>query len=101
MELAKSIFSVILPLITAFVGWAVAKLKTGMEKDKAVEQGLKMLLRAKIIDLGLHYIEAGSIPPYGLETIKGCYVAYEALGNGDRSVVDIVNRCEKLPIRNG
>ena len=70
-------------------------------EDKAVERGVKMLLRAKIIDLGLHYIEAGEIPPYGMETLKGCYKEYEALGDGDHSVGDIVRRCETLKIRNG
>ena len=55
----------------------------------------------KIIDLGLHYIEAGEIPPYGMETLKGCYKEYEALGDGDHSVGDIVRRCETLKIRNG
>jgi len=71
------------------------------QKDKAVERGVKMLLRAKIIDLGLHYLEAGEIPPYGMETLKGCYKEYEALGDGDHSVGDIVRRCETLKIRNG
>ena len=71
------------------------------QKDKAVERGVKMLLRAKIIDLGLHYLEVGEIPPYGMETLKGCYKEYEALGDGDHSVGDIVRRCETLKIRNG
>ena len=101
MELLQDIITAVLPLVAAFAGWAAGRMKSNARKDKAVEQGLKMLLRAKIIDLGLHYIETGEIPPYGMETLKGCYVAYDALGNGDRSVADIVRRCETLKIRNG
>ena len=97
MELLQDIITAVLPLVAAFAGWAAGRSK----KDKAMEQGLKMLLRAKVIDLGLHYIETGEIPPYGMETLKGCYHAYEALGDGDRSVGDIVRRCEQLEIRNG
>ena len=52
-----------LPLVAAFAGWAAGRLKSNAKKDKAMEQGLKMLLRAKVIDLGLHYIETGEIPP--------------------------------------
>ena len=48
-----------------------------------------------------NYLEAGEIPPYGMETLKGCYKEYEALGDGDHSVGDIVRRCETLKIRNG
>ena len=33
--------------------------------------------------------------------MKGCYKEYEALGDGDHSVGDIVRRCETLKIRNG
>ena len=36
-----------------------------------------------------------------LYTSKGCYKEYEALGDGDHSVGDIVRRCETLKIRNG
>ena len=57
--------------------------------------------RENAVDLGLHYLEVGEIPPYGMETLKGCYKEYEALGDGDHSVGDIVRRCETLKIRNG
>ncbi len=51
------------PLVAAFaVG---GRLKSNAKKDKAMEQGLKMLLSAKVIDLGLHYIETGEIPRNG------------------------------------
>lgn len=65
MELLQDIITAVLPLVAAFAGWAAGRLKSNAKKDKAMEQGLKMLLRAKVIDLGLHYIETGEIPPYG------------------------------------
>ena len=75
------------------------------ERESALEavqtEGVKSLLRGQIIDLGLHYIEEGSIPPYGMETIKGCYGPYEELGDGDLAVGHIVKTCEKLPVRAG
>lgn len=62
---------------------------------------MKGLLRAKILDLGLHYLAEGTMPPYGMETLRGCYDPYIALGDGDPSVAHIMKKCESLPVRSG
>ena len=59
------------------------------------------LLRGQIIDLGLHYIKEGEIPPYGLDNLENYYTAYVDLGDGDRSTHDIMQTCRRLPIRSG
>ena len=108
----SALLTIALPIVSALAGWAVGSLKKMKKKEeekesqniaetKAIKDGLKGLLRAKVIDLGLHYIEAGSIPPYGLETLKSCYGPYEALGDGDQSVGHIMHKCENLPVRPG
>lgn len=91
----------VLPLATALAGWAAGKLGRGRKADKALTEGVKSLLRGQIIDLGLHYIRAGEIPPYGLDTLENYYAAYVDLGDGDRSTHDILDRCRRLPIRGG
>ncbi|PWM63288.1 MAG: hypothetical protein DBX91_01070 [Subdoligranulum variabile] len=91
----------VLPLATALAGWAAGKLGRGRRADKALTEGVKSLLRGQIIDLGLHYIRAGEIPPYGLDTLENYYAAYVDLGDGDRSTHDILDRCRRLPIRGG
>ena len=53
-EFLQNLFTALLPIVTAFAGWAGARIRNTNQKDKAVERGVKMLLRAKIIDLGLH-----------------------------------------------
>ena len=93
--------TVLLPLLTAFVGWAVAQLGKSRKADKALTEGVKSLLRGQIIDLGLHYIKEGDIPPYGLDSLENYYTAYVDLGDGDRSVHDIMDRCRRLHIRSG
>ena len=93
--------TVLLPLLTAMAGWAVAQLGKSRKADKALTEGVKSLLRGQIIDLGLHYIRAGEIPPYGLDTLENYYAAYVDLGDGDRSTHDILDRCRRLPIRGG
>lgn len=91
----------VLPLATALAGWAAGKLGRGRRADKALTEGVKSLLRGQIIDLGLHYIRAGDIPPYGLDNLENYYTAYVDLGDGDRSTHDIMDRCRKLHIRSG
>ena len=93
--------TVLLPLLTAFAGWAVAQLGKSRKADKALTEGVKSLLRGQIIDLGLHYIREGDIPPYGLDNLENYYTAYVDLGDGDRSTHDILQTCRKLPIRGG
>ena len=75
--------------------------KPGGKKDKALETGVKMLLRERIIDRGMHYIDKNTIPPFALENIKGMHAAYLDLGDGDKSVNVIVERCKALKIVNG
>lgn len=58
-------------------------------------------MRGQIIDLGLHYIEAGEIPPFALDMLENYHTAYVDLGDGDRSVNDIMDRCRRLKIRSG
>ena len=100
-EIFSEIIKVTIPLVAAFAGWAAAQLRQSGKKDKAMEQGVKMLLRERIIDRGMHYIERGEIPPFALENIKGMHSAYVDLGDGDRSVNVIVERCKALDIVNG
>ena len=91
----------LLPLLTAFCGWAAARLTRSRKQEKALRDGVKGLLRAKVIDLGLHYIEEQAVPPYGVETLRSCYDPYMALGDGDPSETHILKNCESLPVRTG
>ncbi len=101
MEHISDLLAAALPLVTAFCGWAAAKLARSHKMDKALTEGVKSLLRGQIIDLGLHYIKEGDIPPYGLDNLENYYTAYVDLGDGDRSTHDIMDRCRKLHIRSG
>lgn len=93
--------TVLVPLLAAFAGWAAARLGKSRKEDRALTEGVKSLLRGQIIDLGLHYLREGEIPPYGLDNLENYYTAYVDLGDGDRSTSDIMVRCRRLPIRSG
>lgn len=101
VENVTDLLAAVLPLLTAFCGWAAARLTRSRKEEKALRDGVKGLLRAKVIDLGLHYIDEKAVPPYGVETLRSCYDPYMALGDGDPSVTHIMRRCETLPVRSG
>ena len=46
-------------------------------------------------------MEQESIPPGALETLESQHDAYVRLGDGDKSINDIVDRCRRLPICSG
>ena len=100
------------PVLAAVLGWLAAKLRQSTAKAQRAESerlaqqaalvdGVKSLLRGQIIDDGLTYLEEGAIPPFALETMEHQNDAYVRLGDGDKSVNDIVARCRRLPIRSG
>lgn len=101
MEYLPDLVAAAVPLLTAFCAWAGAQLKRNRKEMDALKNGVKGLLRAKVIDLGLHYISEKEIPPYGMETLKSCYDPYIALGDGDPAVGHIMKKCESLPVRSG
>ena len=50
-DFLQNLFTALLPIVTAFAGWAGARIRNTNQKDKAVERGVKMLLRAKLSTL--------------------------------------------------
>lgn len=101
MDFLPDIVTALVPLLTAFCGWAAARLTRSRKEEKALRDGVKSLLRGQIIDDGLHYLAEGAIPPFALQSMELQYDAYERLGDGDKSVNDIICRCKELKIRSG
>lgn len=97
-DIIAQLSAALLPLLTAFCGWAAARLARSRKEEKAMREGVKGLLRAKVIDLGLHYLDRKTIPPYGMETLRSCYDPYMALGDGDPAVTHIMKKCEALQV---
>lgn len=111
-ETITQLSAALTPVLGALCGWLAAKLRAASAKAKADDDaakkqqcalvdGVKSLLRGQIIDDGLHYLEDGAIPPFALETMEHQHDAYVRLGDGDKSVNDIMERCRRLQIRSG
>ena len=84
--------SLVTALAGAVAGFALGHRKATENKDKAMESGVKALLRGQVMSLGLHYISKGV-----METLRNYYDPYVALGDGDPSIKHIMANCERLP----
>lgn len=84
--------------VGALAGYLAGRRKQAKAEDENIRDAVKALLRGQVMDLGLHYISKGYIPPYGLETLRNYYDPYVALGDGDKSIKHIVETCENLPV---
>ena len=68
------------------------------KKRKALEAGVRAMLRNDIIKLADKYLDEGEIPFYGLENLNGMYDAYHTLG-GNGTVTKLVEEVRRLPTR--
>lgn len=62
------------------VTFFVSKWKGGLKKERSLEEGVRCLLRGKLIDDHDKFMEKGYCPIYVKEAARRSYEAYHALG---------------------
>ena len=70
--------------------------KESYKKQVAIENGLRSLLRDRIIHCSLHYIKQGHITIEDVDNITSLYNAYKDLG-GNGAVTNVYNQLLSLP----
>lgn len=88
----KAVVSVVL---TAVLGFIIAKVKEIAKKQKATDDGLQSLLRAEIIRTYEKSIDRGYAPIYAKQSLEICYLAYHNLG-GNGCVTDLYTKTMAL-----
>lgn len=88
--------------LTAAVAWLGRTIWVRQQKAErrqlAIEQGLRALLRDRIVQGYYHYTERGWITLHGLESINLMYAEYHNLG-GNGTVTKLVEDIRKLEVR--
>lgn len=84
--------------ITAAVGVLYRLLLTERKRRKALEAGVRAMLRNDIIKLADKYLDAGEIPVYAMETVTAMYDAYHQLG-GNGTITKLVGELKQLPTK--
>lgn len=70
------------------------------KRQRAVENGIKALLRDRILQAYYHYIDRKWITLHGLENVEALYAEYHALG-GNGAVTKLVEDLRELEVRDG
>lgn len=76
--------------------------KEADKRQRAVEAGIRALLRDRILQAYYHYTEGGRawITLHGLENVEALYKEYHALG-GNGPVTKLVEDLRELEVRDG
>ncbi len=97
---AVIVTSVVSCVVSFFLGGLLAlvaaKFKGMMKREKALQEGVKSLLRNQLIDYHEVYTERGYCPIYVKESARRSYEAYHQLG-GNGVVTRLYNHLMDLP----
>ena len=97
---AEWLFGIVAAMMVAGYQRVSKHMRHAQKKDRALDDGMRALLRDRIISACDHYLENGFAPVYARENITSMYDAYHSLG-GDGIVTDMVQQTMKLPYMNG
>ena len=95
----KATVAVLSALALSAIGYCVAKIKSVIGKQTAIENGMQALLRDRIIQMYNHYSAKHHIPIYARENIEGLHKEYKALG-GNGVIAGLVTQLMTLPTDN-
>lgn len=94
------ITSVVSCLVSFFLGggltFLASKYRGGLKREKSLEEGVKCLLRSKLIDDHDKYVERGFCPIYVKESARRSYEAYHSLG-GNGVITKLFQDLMSLP----
>lgn len=82
--------------VTGIFSIAATKFMLECNKQRALRDGVKAILRSDIIQLCNHYEEKGWAPFYAVENITNMYNAYHDLG-GNGAITQMYERFLALP----
>lgn len=77
------LFAICLAALTFAWRTVSARLKVEHEKNEAIAEGVKSLLRESIVTNYNNYSDKGFCPIYAKESLKNVYKAYHDLGGND------------------
>jgi len=88
--------SVIFWVVTGMFSLASARLMLEFKKQVAIRDGVRAILRDRILQNYNHYCEKGWVPFYAMENMDNMYKAYHDLG-GNGPITEIYHKFLQLP----
>lgn len=94
-EVILLLIEVALPIV---LGYVVCLLKERKKDRGALEKGMMLLLRAKLIEYHKEWTERGYITTHGIQNFLEMYDVYHSLG-GNGMVTHLKEEVEKLDVK--
>lgn len=95
-DLVQTLIPCLLTLVSGACGWLLKSHKREAARDKAMETGLRTLLRAELLEIHAKYRPQGDIPLEVMEEADRVYQAYHSLG-GNGTGTKIYEELKALP----
>ena len=96
MTLLGSIVPMLLTGVGGLCGWLLKSHRKEEARDRAMETGLRTLLRAELLEIHAKYVPLGHIPVAVMEEADRVYKAYHSLG-GNGTGTKIYEEIKALP----
>lgn len=96
MTILESIVPMLLTGVGGLCGWLLKSHRKEEARDRAMETGLRTLLRAELLEIHAKYVPLGYIPVAVMEEADRVYKAYHSLG-GNGTGTKIYEEIKALP----
>lgn len=95
IDILKLLIEMVVPTL---LGFAICSLKERRKDRTALEKGMMLLLRVKLIEYHKEWTERGYITTHGIQNFLEMYDAYHSLG-GNGMVTQLKKEVEELSIK--
>lgn len=95
-DLVQTLIPCLLTLVSGACGWLLKSHKREAARDRAMETGLRTLLRAELLEIHAKYVPLVYIPLEVMEEADRVYQAYHSLG-GNGTGTKIYEELKALP----
>lgn len=83
-------------ILTGIIGYVMKELKDNRNSNKAMKQGMILLMRSQIVGKCEKYQDLGYLPDYARSCLEDLFKEYEILG-GNHGVEKLVDKIFELP----
>ena len=96
VTILESMVPMLLTGVGGLCGWLLKSHRKEAARDRAMETGLRTLLRAELLEIHAKYVPLGHIPVAVMEEADRVYRAYHSLG-GNGTGTKIYEEIKALP----
>lgn len=83
-------------VLTGVIGYVMKELKDNRDSNKAMKQGMVILMRSQIVGKCEKYQDMGYLPDYARSCLEDLFKEYKMLG-GNHGVEKLVDKIFELP----